>query len=372
MKGSAADSNLSIDGVRGKGRFNPLTQPGIALTTQQAQKLGVKVGGTVDVRDKVTGKVVQATYYDSAGSRRGGDHFEVSPKLADELGIKYRNGAGKVVDAVTNTEKLSGRFTIESATSRRGTSSFDRSSTASTASTATQTYRAAPSLADVTAGRAELKPYDKGAAVEELQRRLGVTVDGKLGPVTLAALEAAKAKAGLSGQSGRAGKTTMAKLLSSDATTSGTTASSSVTSTTGQSQMNALLKKAKAASTGKRPDGKCLMHVQNYLDQMGSNTYGKGSKVARLPYAKNFGQEVNKDPARYGLKKLNITNPYDAPAGAIVVVNPGTPGTRHKVAGDITVAGGNGKFYNGGEMGYGGRKNFPAGNSHVVGTYVPV
>ena len=71
IEGSAANSDLSIDGVRGKGRFDPLKEPGIALTTQQAKELGVKVGDKVSVRDNKTGAVVTATFYDS-GQREVG------------------------------------------------------------------------------------------------------------------------------------------------------------------------------------------------------------------------------------------------------------------------------------------------------------
>jgi hypothetical protein len=128
LEGSAADSNISI----GRGRFDPLTQRGIALTTRQAKELGVKVGDSVQIRDNKTGQLVTATYYDNAGRRPGKqdvDHFEVSPALADTLGIQYRNRNGQVVDAVTNTESLAGRFSIERVGTRTptpGTSdSFD-------------------------------------------------------------------------------------------------------------------------------------------------------------------------------------------------------------------------------------------------------
>ena len=56
----------------------------------------------------------RATYYDSAGWKPDGlRHFEVSPALADALGISYRDRSGRVVDAVTNTDPLRRRFKIE-------------------------------------------------------------------------------------------------------------------------------------------------------------------------------------------------------------------------------------------------------------------
>jgi hypothetical protein len=68
----------------------------------------------VKVRDTQTGKTVVATFYDSAGTKADGlKHFEVDPALADALGIEYRNKHGKVVDAVTNSSAVNGRFVIE-------------------------------------------------------------------------------------------------------------------------------------------------------------------------------------------------------------------------------------------------------------------
>ncbi len=260
-------------------------------------------------------------------------------------------------------------------------------------------YLRTPKLADVKSGKTSLRLGDRGAAVRVMQKKLGVKVDGFFGPITAKAMARSKGSssstASSSSGSGHSAKSSFdtkrsSGTNSSQATSNGTASASSsaagtslkeklsnagkaVTSLVGKAgqQAQALLNKAKAASEGRRPDGKCLYHVQNYLDSMGKGSYGNASSVARLPYAKDWGNTVNKNPAAYGLKKLNITNPYQAPAGAIVVVNPGTPGTRHPKAGDIAVADGKGTFYNGGKMGYGGSQNFPAGNSHVVGIYVP-
>lgn len=147
--------------------------------------------------------------------------------------------------------------------------------------------------------------------------------------------------------------------------------------------MNRLLSTAKADSQGKRPDGKCYMHVCQYMNKDGYGGIKAGSVYSGtipskyLPYAHDFADFLNTggNAARLGL--LNIqqsvqNNPYNAPAGSIVVVRAGTPGTRNPVAGDITVAdGASGLFWNGGRMGYGGSSNFPPSNNHVLGIYVP-
>jgi hypothetical protein len=110
IEGRAADNHISIEHIR---KFDPLVEPGIALTTAQAQYLGVKVGDKVTIRDTKTGNSVPATYFDNAGRKPDGmRHFEVGPALADRLGISYRNKQGKVIDAVTNLFAR-GRFQIE-------------------------------------------------------------------------------------------------------------------------------------------------------------------------------------------------------------------------------------------------------------------
>ena len=69
------------------------------------------------------------------------------------------------------------------------------------------------------------------------------------------------------------------------------------------------------------------------------------------------------------VKEQYGNNPYNAPRGAIVVVNADTPGTRHPVAGDIAVASGDGRFWNGGNMAYGGKNHEYAGQ--LLAIYVP-
>jgi LAS superfamily LD-carboxypeptidase LdcB len=138
-----------------------------------------------------------------------------------------------------------------------------------------------------------------------------------------------------------------------------------------------LLEVARRNSSGKKPDGYCYTHVANYIDQAGFCGIQKNGFNAAIPagyylYAKNFAEYLNQgdNASRLGIVKLPIDNPYRAPAGSIVVVRAGTPGTTDSIAGDIAVADGNGKFYNGGDMGYGGSQNFPPGNNYVLGVYV--
>ena len=143
-------------------------------------------------------------------------------------------------------------------------------------------------------------------------------------------------------------------------------------SASGRQQMQALLHAARNGAGGRRPLGWCLKRVEDYLQNVSYGKIGHGH-IPRFGYAHQFADYLNAGHryAQLGLKKLNITNPYDAPPGAIIVVRHGTPGTHHPTAGDIVVKGNGDHFYNDGEMGYGGRGNFPPGNNHVLGIYVP-
>ena len=84
-----------------------------------------------------------------------------------------------------------------------------------------------------------------------------------------------------------------------------------------------------------------------------------------------FAERVNTNPARFGLERLSISNPYEAPEGSIIVVAPGSPGTRHPTAGDIVVKGPGDTFYNDGNMNYRGRSAWPPRRGGVLGVYRP-
>ena len=62
-------------------------------------------------------------------------------------------------------------------------------------------------------------------------------------------------------------------------------------------------------------------------------------------------------------------SPFNADPGSIVVVAAGAPGTANPTAGDITVKGDGGAFYNGGEMSYGSAADFPT--KYTLGIFVP-
>lgn len=201
------------------------------------------------------------------------------------------------------------------------------------------------------------------AAVRAFQQARGLAVDGLVGPLTRQALAAAPERPAAAAMD-----------LRSTWTPSSRRAARSVNQAPALARrdMANLLAEARAGSAGRRPDGYCYMHVWRFIERAGyGHMPSQGIPDSHATYAKQFASYADAHLQSLGLRKLALDNPYDAPAGAIVVVRPGTPGTAHPTAGDIAVADGQGRFFNGGEMGYGGRASFPPGNRHVLGIYVP-
>ncbi|MDQ3338237.1 MAG: peptidoglycan-binding protein [Myxococcota bacterium] len=126
---------------------------------------------------------------------------------------------------------------------------------------------------------------------------------------------------------------------------------------------------------GRRPGGMCYAAVKRHISNAGG--YGNirniytDRRFQPQGEARNFAEVVNRNPARFGLERLSISNPYDAPVGSIVVVAAGSPGTRHRTAGDIVVKGPGNAFYNDGAMGYRGRNAWPPQRGGVLGVYRP-
>jgi peptidoglycan hydrolase-like protein with peptidoglycan-binding domain len=152
------------------------------------------------------------------------------------------------------------------------------------------------------------------------------------------------------------------------------TTEQSETSSQGSAQMSRLVATASSVR-GKRPLGKCYAAVKVHINNAGGYGNFKNIYTDRRfqpqGEAHDFADIVNRAPAKFGLERLSITNPYDAPTGSLVVVAAGSPGTRHKTAGDITVKGPNDEFFNDGSMGYKGRVAWPPKRGGVLGVYKP-
>jgi hypothetical protein len=147
-------------------------------------------------------------------------------------------------------------------------------------------------------------------------------------------------------------------------------------STRGLDQLRRIVPFADANNSG-ASRGRCFQYVWNYLWRSTYGAIDQYNDAADMPSAeaRNFAEYMNRNgnAARWGLQRLSLTNPYDAPRGAIVVVAAGSPGTAHPTAGDIAIAAGGGRFINDGpNMGYGGsRQAFINGRGRVLGIYVP-
>lgn len=151
-----------------------------------------------------------------------------------------------------------------------------------------------------------------------------------------------------------------------------------------------LLEEARRRATGKPALGKCYdseVGVASYINNVGFAGIKPGEfltqpMVGDQGCAVGFAEHYNYNNGEFA-KKQGIVNlldsnpnlsPYNAPAGSIVVVTAGSPGTAHPYCGDIAVADGAGKFYNDGEMSYGGPELWngsKAGSGRVLGIYVP-
>lgn len=232
-------------------------------------------------------------------------------------------------------------------------------------------WSAAPSLAEVKSGAATLHEGEEGPAVKHVQHLLAVDADGKFGPATRAAVIAFEHDHHMQRHDGQVDAHTL------DILTKHPVGSVEGESHNGSAQRERMLGIARAGSAGRRPDGRCYFHVCQFLVQC--DGYGKIKNpyhqfpASALPEAHDFADFINaQGPTKWGLDKLSIGNPYDAPAGAIVVVKAGSPGTSNPTAGDIAVADGHGSFFNGGLMGYSGRAGWNASpHAHLLGAYIP-
>ncbi len=240
-------------------------------------------------------------------------------------------------------------------------------------------WRPAPSLEDVVKNGKVLREGMQGASVQELQKLLGLPQDGKFGQETKKAVASFQQSAGLTtpkGGEGVLGATTLKALRGGGG--AGSVGNVGNISAQGREQMRRLLEHAESHNSG-ASNGRCFEYVWRYMTSNGSG-YGKiknYNDASDMPstYARNFAEYMNQgdNAARWGLRKLNITNPYDAPPGAIVVVGPGTPGTSHPTAGDIAIATGKGRFVNDGpNMGYGDPARFQRDGGKLLGVYVPL
>jgi lysozyme len=230
----------------------------------------------------------------------------------------------------------------------------------------------APTLDAVRSGAATLHEGERGLAVKHVQFLLAVDTDGEFGPVTRAAVVHFEKQQHLERHDGVIDAPTLASLTHHPV--KGVEGESGK----GSAQREKLLGIARAGSEGRKPDGLCYSHVCDFLAKC--NGYGKIKDPRQqfppgaLPLAHDFADFINaQGPKQWGLERLSISSPYDAPPGAIVVVKAGSPGTSDPTAGDISVAGGDGHFFNGGMMKYGGREGWDTSpRARLLGAYVPL
>jgi GH24 family phage-related lysozyme (muramidase) len=231
-------------------------------------------------------------------------------------------------------------------------------------------WRPAPKLADVEHGKATLHEGERGGSVRHAQKLLAIDRDGLFGPATRRAVVALQHDHHMKRHDGVIDAHTL------DVLTRHPVDAVQGESKDGAAQRSKLLGIARAGSQGRRPDGRCYYHVCMFLVACGhygkiTNPYKQFTDAQRAE-AHDFADLMSAGVERWGLERVAIRNPYDAPSGSIVVVAAGSPGTHHPTAGDIAVADGHGQFYNGGMMGYGGRAGWDAARgAKVLGCYIP-
>ena len=135
-----------------------------------------------------------------------------------------------------------------------------------------------------------------------------------------------------------------------------------------------LLEIAKAYGSVGSPQGRCWAKVADYVAELvtkggkvGNGKFDGQTNFPDVGYGETCAVNVGvffrnqKNLDDYGLRNLALENPnmspFDAPPGGIVVVSAGY-GQGSSPCGDITVADGNGKFYNDGTMTYIGREHW--------------
>jgi len=144
----------------------------------------------------------------------------------------------------------------------------------------------------------------------------------------------------------------------------------------GRKQMADVLAYAERNNSGSS-SGKCFEYVWRYLTTSGYGNLHDYEDAPDMPSAeaRNFAEYMNANgnAAKWGLRRLPIDLPHDAPPGAVVGGAAGSPGTSHPTAGDIAIAAGGGRFVNDGpNMNYGPRASFKNDGGRVLGIYAPL
>lgn len=133
---------------------------------------------------------------------------------------------------------------------------------------------------------------------------------------------------------------------------------------------------ARVAVANSRPDrcacGDGMGFVKRYLTQNGYGAIPKGGITQQS--AASLASYWNSGGARQsGLKRLSMSNPFDAPPGSVIIVAPGSPGVSgsSRTPGEIAVKGAGNSFWNDGAQSFGDRSMWSSGRGGVLGVYAP-
>jgi peptidoglycan hydrolase-like protein with peptidoglycan-binding domain len=310
--------------------------PYVALPPAVAKAAGMKLGDLVRVTAP-NGKQSFAIYgdnSDNASSRKVG---EGSRALLQSLGYSGKSldpnsggvGSGMKYELLPGTKDSAGTLkngfpdaaTLNSIGTKAVGGTAATSSTSSTGSAGTTgnasstgdgfvasaaletrlksfngNYTREVSRADIEAGKVQLQPGDKGEAVKDIQKKLGIKADGLYGPVTAKAVAAYQKANGLTTASqddGCCGKTTLANIdkksasssasgtSSTDAaSTTGTSGTGSVAATSTMQRFANIAKQTALNMNGYTSRGQCAKGVSQAISNaFGVKVYGNGNQI---------------------------------------------------------------------------------------------
>jgi hypothetical protein len=368
--GDKYHQNQTALSVNGK-YVNADVTPYVALPPSVAKAAGMKLGDLVRVTAP-NGKQAYAIYADASDDKASRKVGEGSPALLKSLGysgktldpntggvgagMKYellpgtKNSVGTLANGFPNAAQTNalGAKAVGSSTSSTSSSSSSGSAAAANAGTSSYTtnqaleqrlasfggnYQRQVNRADVESGKVQLQPGDKGEVVSDIQRKLGLKVDGLYGPKTAKAVAEYQKIQGLTTaekDSGCTGKTTLAALSSSSSSSSSSSASSSsgssstdatssagaVSSTSSSSTPNKTARftsTSKVGQTNQMKSGEITVNGRTY--KFNSGGHGRGNLPAGTYRVGGTSQIINGMTVGGVGFNYNLSDKYDSRVG---------------------------------------------------------
>ncbi|HYO65677.1 MAG TPA: peptidoglycan-binding domain-containing protein, partial [Archangium sp.] len=246
----------------------------------RAQALAPHFGGTAGTTAPSPGTTTTGS---GSGLRAGSSGAEVTSLQNDLLKLGFDAGktdgifgpttekAVKAFQARNNLEAdgIVGPKTREAMQKALAAKAHQAQQNTNTFETGSRTWKQAPSLNDVKAGKAQLQEGMQGPAVKKMQELLGVDADGKFGPATKKAVVDFQKSAGLKPAEGTVGKTTMEALEKAGSTGGPGTTGGVIGNGLRIDTNNPILKKLATSHLNNGPTGYCVLTTLNNMHRLG-------------------------------------------------------------------------------------------------------